>query len=154
MSAQATLERLEALDITVALDGDRVKLAPASKVPSALLAMVQEDKWEIIALLAGPVEAPVVSDEQRLLHSRLRMGLTWLIDLDATLKAGGIIDGPDAEKWGRGLVRWGELETELRDSFGYTACVLGPTEHCPPDSPVLCAACARGDDETGWKEQG
>ena len=54
MGAVETIEKVEALDVTIEEIGEKVRLIPGSRAPPELVEEIQQNKQEILTLLCKP----------------------------------------------------------------------------------------------------
>lgn len=129
MDANAILDRLATLGVTVRADGDRVLLQPGSIVPQDLKVAIRDNKAEIIALLTDPPNAELLLD-------RLRKGQSWISKQHALWRSDHTTLADDAE-FSRVWDSWWRLDAKLRASHGFQGCIYGIGGPCPEGFPCL-----------------
>ena len=132
MTASEVLEQLHELGVTVCLNGPKVRLEPASVIPSDLLRQVREHKDEIVTELR-PAQADGLMSA---LIARLQAGQTWLLDQHHRWQASDPNAASD-EEFSRVWAAWWELDERLRTDYGFQGCVYGPEGTCPDGFPCL-----------------
>ena len=78
------------------------------------------------------------------LARRLRVGQRWLTD-QRRLSLGGDPAAASSKKFREALVKWHDLERELRQA-DYAGCIWGPGNSCPSGGFIVCDSCFLGVD--------
>jgi hypothetical protein len=83
LNAETLLARLAQLNVSIHADGDRLRLQPASMIPSGMLIELRQHKAEILANLSGLIDLGVLPDRP---CPECGGGLWWRL---ATCEPGG-----------------------------------------------------------------
>jgi hypothetical protein len=132
MDANAILDRLIALGITVRAEAGKVLIQPGSKAPQNLKDAIRANKAEIIALVTDPPNVELLLD-------RLRKGQSWLLNQHELWRLDDTTAADDAE-FSRVWNSWWRLDTKLRTSNGFQGCIYGTGGACPEGFP--CRGCS------------
>lgn len=138
MDGISLLEEAAGAGLKVRRDGNTLVIR-GPRSAERLAKRLLEHKPEVLNLLEHP-ELP--AGAVRLLE-RLRKGIEWLMVTWQRLSEAQDIEERMREHYLRALDTWDGLEAMLRFTYPeYRGCVLGRGQHCPPQSPISCRACA------------
>ncbi len=75
------------------------------------------------------------------LLARLRKGHKWLAEIHLKLLEGRQTYKGMEERFLENIDFWDRMDRMLRGVYGFEACVMGPGQRCPDESPVTCRGC-------------
>ena len=119
------IRQADELGIDLSVDEGMILYQPKSAATPEFVEALRQNKTTII-------------DELALLE-RLIKGQTWLTGCVDDFVAGTTSATPVTMP--EMLDLWVRLEIQLRNEYGYVACIHGNGERCPEDGQVLCDGC-------------
>ena len=132
------VELVESLEARVWVDGDRLELNTPTDFPDNLIEDLRRHKQAVITSLATE---RLPTGASRLLQ-RLRKGHQWLSETQLRLlDERDVYEGME-ERFLYGIDLWDNMDSLLRQLYGYKGCVMGSVGRCPDDSPISCRGCA------------